>query len=100
MKKGRTENQCGKDQPDAEVAALLRGFCFQRQSSPECPKVKRVFPPKSDCRESPRGSSKATTREETEPSEYVKGALTQDGCEAEGLEGRVSAMSACWHSEG
>jgi len=51
--------------------------------------VKRVFPPKSDCRESPRGSSKATTREETEPSEYVKGALTQDGCEAEGLEGRV-----------
>src|SRR6266702_3853488 len=59
--------QCGKDQLDAEVAALPRGFCFQCQSSPECPKAKRVSPPKSNHRDSPRKSLKATMSEETEP---------------------------------
>ncbi len=59
--------QCGKDQPDADVAVLPQGFCFQHRSSPECPKAKRVLPPKSERRESPEGSLNATTREETDP---------------------------------
>src|SRR6266702_5038501 len=63
----------------AEGAAGLRGFCFQRRRSPECLKVKRVFPAKSDCRDSPEGSSNATTRDEMDPALYVEGALTQDG---------------------
>src|SRR6266702_6566112 len=102
MKKGRTENQCGKDQPDAEVAALLRGFCFQRRSSPACPKANRVLPPKSERRESLEGSSNATTSEETDPGPYVEGALTQDGgCVRRRVrKAGLSAMSACWHSEG
>src|SRR6266702_508577 len=60
-------DQCGKDQSDAGVAALLQGFCFQHWSSPECPKANRVFPPRSDRRESPEGSSNATTSEEMDP---------------------------------
>ncbi len=60
-------DQCGKDQPDAGVAALPRGFCFQCWSSPECPKANRVFPPRSERRESLEGSSNATTSEETDP---------------------------------
>jgi len=57
----------GGDQPDAVAATLPRSVCFQRLNSPECPKAKRVFPPKSDRRDSPEGSSNATTNEETEP---------------------------------
>ncbi len=57
----------GEDQPDAGAATLPHGFCFQRLNSPECPKAKRVFPPKSNHRDSLEGSSKATTNEEIEP---------------------------------
>ncbi len=57
----------GEDQPDAVAATLPCGICFQHLKSPECLKAKRVFPPKSDRRDSPEGSSNATTNEETEP---------------------------------
>ncbi|SRR6266702_3451186 len=91
-----------EDQVVAEAAAALRGFCFQRRRSPECPKAKRVLPVKSDHRESPEGSSNATTSDETDPAVYVEGALTQDGgCVRRRVQkAGLSAMSTCWHSEG
>ena len=71
MAKGEQE---GEDQHEAdheaataeERAHVPHSFCFQRRSSPECPKAKRVFPATSNRRESPRGSSNVTTRDETE----------------------------------
>ncbi len=86
----------------AEGAAGLRGFCFQRRRSPECLKAKRVLPAKSDCRDSPEGSSNATTRDERDPMVYVDSALTQDGgCVRRRVwKAGLSAMSACWHSRG
>src|SRR6266702_4527135 len=86
----------------AEGAAGLRGFCFQRRRSPECLKAKRVLPAKSDCRDSPEGSSNATTRDERDPMVYVDSALTQDGgCVRRRVwKAGLSAMSTCWHSEG
>jgi len=92
----------GDHQADVEGAARPHGFCFQRRRSPECLKANRVLPAKSDRRDSPEGSSNATTSDERDPAVYVDGALTQDGgCVRWRVrKAGLSAMSACWHSEG
>jgi len=64
----------GEDQHKAnhKAAAAREGlqvpcsFCFQWCNSPECPKAKRVFPTRSNHRDSLEGSLNATTRDKTE----------------------------------
>src|SRR6266571_6661974 len=75
------------------------GMKWKRKET--CLNFVTVLPAKSDCRESPEGSSNATTSDEMDPAVYVDSALTQDGgCVRQRVQkAGLSAISACRHSE-